>query len=75
MPREGNIASKGAAFLSGPASSVDAIRHMCTLLRLPPLSLTVEEAASFFWTQRTSFSRDDGQGDRSRSHKGQGAIH
>ena len=45
-PREGDIASVGAAFLSGPASSTDAIRHMRTLLRLPPLSLTGEQAAS-----------------------------
>ena len=47
VPREGDIASEGAAFIEGPASSADAIRHLRALLRLPPLSLTAEEAASF----------------------------
>jgi hypothetical protein len=46
-PRGGDISSVDAAFLPGPASSTDAIRHLRTLLCLPPLSLTREQAASF----------------------------
>ena len=47
VPRGGSLASGSAKLLAGPAPSAEAIRNMRGLLLLPPLSLTLEQAALF----------------------------
>ena len=46
-PRGGSLASNTATLQAGPAPSAEAIRHMRGLLQLPPLSLSLEQAALF----------------------------
>ena len=47
VPRGGSLASSAAMLQTGPAPSAEAIRNMRGLLQLPPLSLTLEQAALF----------------------------